>query len=205
MVSTELQHATHDILARAKTSHADGIDSEDILNIGTLFGSLNDVQLRLTRQHQRRLLLQILTLQHLVPIWDQLLPGNHKLQHDLDSILTLVMKRLSPEQAQVKLDQLWEDIDAYPHAPPAIEHIGVSMYTTLKVIDIIENPKSSFDDYAPDTHAGVALWYSAQVYVAYQSIDQHDEHHYYQQYWNYWLTEIVPRAWFALPEDTTNL
>jgi hypothetical protein len=203
MVSTELQHAIHDILTYAKRGDADSIDSAEILQIGTLFGSLNDLQLRLTRQHQRRLLLQILTLQHLVPIWDQLLPDDRSLQHDLDTILTLVMKRLSPEQAQVTLNQLWEDIDAYPPTPPAIEHIGVSMYTTLKVIDMIENPKSSFGDYAPDTHAGVALWYSAQAYVAYQNSDQHDHDHYCRQYWRYWLTEIVPRAWFELPEDTT--
>jgi hypothetical protein len=201
MVSTELQHAIHDILKRVRTSDTNGIDSTEILQIGTLFGSLDDIQLRLTRQHQRRLLLQILTLQHLVPIWDHLLPGDRRLQHDLASILMLAMKRLSPVQGPVTLDQLWENIDAYPHAPPAIEHIGVSMYTTLKVIDMIENPTSIFGDYAADTHASVALRYSAQAYVAYQTTGHQDHHLHYRKYWIYWLTEIVPRAWFALPED----
>mgnify|MGYP001001610528 CR=1 FL=1 len=203
MLSAELHHTIHDILARANTDTADGIDSADILQIGTLFGSLNDVQRHLTRQHQRRLLLQLLTIQHLVPIWDHYLPDDHRLLDTLGAMLSLVMKRLSPEQAQQALDHLWEHIDTYPHHPPAIEHISISLYTTLKVLDMIENPKPAFSDYTPDTHAGVALRYAAQAYVTHQTADKHKQHYHYRQYWRYWLTEILPRAWFALPEDTT--
>src|SRR3954464_12785959 len=57
MLSIALQHTIRDILARAKTGGAYGIDSEDILQIGTLFGSLNDIQRHLTRRHQRRSLM----------------------------------------------------------------------------------------------------------------------------------------------------
>src|SRR5689334_15903112 len=114
MLSTELQQAIHDIMARANAADTDGIESTDVLQIGTLFGSLNDVQHLLTRQHQRRLLLQILTLRHLIPIWEQHMPGDHRLHDFLDAMLSLVMKRLSPEQAQETLDYLWEHIDTYP-------------------------------------------------------------------------------------------
>jgi hypothetical protein len=94
MLSIELQHAIHDILARVNTGDADGIASADILQIATLFGSLNDIQRHLTRQDQRRLLLQILTLRHLVPIWDRHLPGDHRLHDDPIPVKVTVPKGL---------------------------------------------------------------------------------------------------------------
>lgn len=203
MLSHELQRVVDDILLRANRDNDYVIDSTDILRIGSLFGSLNDIQQQLSRQHQRRLLLQLLTLRHLLPIWHQHLPGDTSLNDYLGTMLSLVMKRLSPNRAKDALDYLWEHIDAYPRKPPAIDQISVSLYTTLKVLDMIENPTSAFNDYAPDTHAGVALMYAAQAYVAHYTANKHEQQQYYRQYWRYWLTEILPRAWFTLPGDTS--
>lgn len=201
MLSIELQRVVDDILIRVNRDNDYAIDSADILQIGSLFGSLNDIQAQLTRQHQRRLLLQLLTLRHLLPIWYQHLPGDNRLNEYLDIMLSLVMKRLSPDQAQNALGHLWEHIDSYPHEPPAIDYINVSIYTTLKVLDMIGNSTSAFTDYSPDTHATVALLYAAQAYVVHHTANEHEQQH-YQRYWRYWLTEILPRAWFTLPGDT---
>lgn len=192
MLPPELQHAIRDALARLDTN---GMDAEDILRIGALFGSLNDIQQRFTRLHQRRLLMQLLTLRHLVPLWEHYLPDDRRFHNVLDSMLALTMKRHSYDHET--LDLLWQQVALYPHEQPVIEHIGISLYTLLKVFDMIEN-LAVFYDYTPDIHAGVALWGTAHAYAAHQTSARQMHYDHIQRYWRYWLTGILPRAWFAL-------
>lgn len=189
---TLLARTTAAILARG-----DAIDPGDILAVGAVFGTLGGIERRCTPRHRRRLRLQLATFAHLAPLWDAHLPGDQRLCEDLAALDALIERPLSASA----LGSIEASVAAYPPAPPAIEQIAIGLDTTLKVFACIERGDGQPYGYAPDTHAGVALWCAARAYAAHAAHGQ-DEQPHEQAFLRRWLAEVAPSAWYPLPEDT---
>jgi hypothetical protein len=88
--------------------HADAeIDRDILMQIGTVFGSLQTIPQHYTRQHQRRLLLHLLTLYHLTPMWAYKAPNDPSFRHTLHHLTALVMRRSADHQAHASMETVW--------------------------------------------------------------------------------------------------
>jgi hypothetical protein len=184
--------------------HADAeIDRDILMQIGTVFGSLQKIPQHYTRQHQRHLLLNLLTLYHLTPMWAHEAPNDPSFRHTLHHLTALVMRRLTDHQAHANMDSVRTWCEQPWNADTIRYTIALSTYTLAKVVEPIIDAYI-FDDYPPDVHANVALICAADGYGKYAMQHQRDPAWARRTYWSYWLLHIVPYAWFPLPEEDSS-
>jgi hypothetical protein len=174
-----------------------GVEIDIISSIGALFGSLDTIPYEYTRLHQRRIILGLMTIQHIIPLWKQAHPSDTSFQQQVYNFTAIVMNRKSNVESQLLMEQFWEWEQGQTTQPSTENSIIWSIYTLSHIVEAICGEYIR-DDYTPDTHANVSLGCCLRAFTDYHKQHTLSSIHHSRRFIRYWLTSIVPRTWFDI-------
>ncbi len=173
----------------------DSLDADLILQIGNAFGALSSFPPGMNAVQRRHLLMVLLTIRHLEPV---LVPYVQS-PYPFGSTLTALTQGIC-DPSRADWDVLLGQIDGWTSPSFDGQHpleLGMlCLYTVGKAIESCLYA-TRVHDYDAETHSGVALRCAADTYAASGGHETalRDRRRWF---WSYWLTQIVPRAWYAL-------
>ncbi len=197
-IPKELQEAMNAAVSRLETVESGEAETEDILHVLAIFNPETQQKGAFTAYQQRVLLLAVLTFRHILVIWQRKQPNDMRAVYFPQTVLDIILRRVSEDTLDVVLDALWERVEALKEDEPILELIEISAYTLAKAVDNAVDTQSLCRDYPLETHIGVALRFMARAYVEDITHHEDDKPRQYRLFWRFWFTQIVPRAWYTL-------
>lgn len=186
--------------AQRRLTEDGDIAIDDLMEIGLLFGDLNDSPSNYQPYHSRRFLLVLLSLRTLVPCWVYLRPNDTLFLHHLKRLSHLVVQPMLDNGQQIVFEEVWDWVDQSQLNTPFCDTVQLSVSTLLKGLSAFVEPYEEYG-YKPNTHVDVALNLVGQAYSAFPHKRMYRKA---CTFWQYWLVHIVPVAWFSLSSDSYN-
>jgi hypothetical protein len=186
------------LTVRNRTDPA-GAAPDFLLTIGDFFGHLMVNAPQLNRSQQRRIVLTLLTVRHVLPVWEQAWPTDRMPHHFLTSITRTVLYDFTSE----RLNQLGEQVERWltPYLAQKEEPTHLVGYSLSTILDALIAITDGFviDNRTPDQQMTVAMLFAASAYARGTLLDARFNPDRWFAFWETWLRQIVPTAWKQLP------
>jgi hypothetical protein len=173
----------------------DSLDANLLLQIGNAFGALSNFPPGINAIQRRHLLMVLLTIRHLEPTLAPYVQSPYPFGSTLVALAHGICDPSIPDW-----DELLGQIDDWVSPSLGEQHpleLGMlCLYTIGKAIESCLSA-TRVHDYAAETHSGVTLRCAADTYAASGGRETALRER-RRWFWSYWLTQIVPRAWYAL-------
>ncbi len=205
-IPSNLQNLIDDALVGVRNRTNTATLPDFLLTISDLFGHLVDNGKVLDRSQQRRLMLTILSIQHVLPVWADAWPNDSTPQRLLREIEQVILHDFTSSKIKAIIEHIEVWLNRYHHEISADEYpslmIGFSLANLSEALLAISDGVIR-DDRSSNQRATVAILTAAETYangppIIAPTFDQDK----WFAYWEVWLTTIISEAWAAIPNDS---
>lgn len=159
--------------------------------------------------HKRRTVLALLTVQHVLPIWEKARP-NDKTPHNLLGKVEQVLAGIS-QSTEEEVGEFWSYMDGVAAETEGGPPVGVG-YAAVEalhtaVADEEFNPLAidySLTDEDVDPYEHDTAFAAAADYAGGPTWEPKSDASKRREFWHWWLSEAIPAAWWAVWQPNTS-